>query len=389
MKKICKSETEKNNPKIKVLHLTPLGSGGISKLTVTINKLISNQIQFDYLVFRDKKEFLEDEALSYGGKKQIINTEQISNTLKKVIWKEKEMISLFKREKYDVVHVDASTPYDVVVAVAAKIAGIKNIIFHSHNDDFDKGNFIRDLFMPVYKQLMLMVVTDYFTISESAAKYMFPKQILKNKKYHLVHNGIHVEEYLYDLKDRDSYRKELNLDNKFVVGHVGRFVYQKNHEFIIDVFEKIYQKNKNSVLLLVGEGELESGIKEIVREKKLTDQVVFFGTTHEIRKVLLAMDAFIFPSHFEGLGIAAIEAQATGLMTFCADTIVDEVNITDCFERIHGWNASEWADCILEHARSQSVRYSKDGMVKSSGYDIKETVSFLEKYYLKCRNKNN
>ena len=368
---------------IKVIHLAPLGTGGISKLTVTINKLISKKIQFDYLVFRDRKEFLEDQALSYGGKKQIVNTENIHNTLKKVIWKEKEMISLFKREKYDVVHVDASTPYDIVVAIAAKLAGVKRIVFHSHNDNFKRQIFLRDVFMPFYKWLMLFVVTDYFAISESAAVFMFPKKVLANKEYKLVHNGIHVKDYLYDENDRNVYRKELGLEEKLVIGHIGRFVYQKNHDFIIDVFEKIYQKNKNSILLLVGEGELENDIRAKIERKNLTENVVFYGITHDVRKVLLTMDAFIFPSRFEGLGIAGIEAQATGLMTFCADTIVDEVNITECFKRVHGWDSNEWANTILDTMKQEFTRCSKENKVREFGYDIQDTVSFLEEFYLK------
>ena len=106
---------------VKVIHMAPLGSGGISKLTVTINELISDNIKFDYLVFRNKKEFLEDKAISLGGKKQVIDVGSVKNGFLKFFIKMKAMVALFKREQYDVVHVDASTPYDVIVAVAAKV----------------------------------------------------------------------------------------------------------------------------------------------------------------------------------------------------------------------------------------------------------------------------
>lgn len=379
-KRKCKNM---NMERIKVLHLTELGAGGIAKLTVTINKFLSDKIQFDYLVFRDRKEFLEDEALSYGGKKQIIDTENIHNTLLKVIWKEVEMIKLFKKEQYDFVHVDASTPYDVVVAIAAKLAGIKRIVLHSHNDNFHGTKPLRDFFMPLYKWCMLFVVTDYITISESAANFMFPKKILKEKKYHFVHNGIDVDKYIYSDEDRKKYRQELNLEDKFVLGNVGRFDYQKNHDFIVDVFEEIHKKQTDSILLLAGKGDLENSIKEKLKKKNLLDYVIFYGITHDVRKVLLMMDAFIFSSRFEGLGIVGIEAQTTGLLTFCADTIVEEVNVTDCFKRIHGWNACEWANVILNTCKEQNSRLDMRKSITDSGYNVREVAAWLEAFYLK------
>lgn len=375
---------KKNNKlPVKVIHLTPLGSGGISKLTVSINKLLNaDNVTFDYLVFRNHKEFLEDEALSFGGKKQVIDTENIHNTLIKVLWKEIQMVKLFKKEKYDVVHVDASTPYDVVVALAAKIAGIKRIVMHSHNDNFQKSIPLRDAFMKVYKLLMLPVVTDYLAISVSAAEFMFPKKILLNHEYKLVHNGINVDDYDYSDEDRIKYRKELGLEDKFVIGHIGRFVYQKNHEFIIEIFEQFHFKHPESVLLLVGEGELKEHIQKRVVEKGLKDNVIFYGTTHDVRKVLHVMDAFVFPSHFEGLGIVAIESQATGLATYCADTIVEEVNITDCFIKISGWDPNVWAKIIWENSQNTTARCSRKKMIVNAGYDIKAVAKYLEAFYL-------
>ena len=384
MIEISKESQNMEKKKVKVLHLAELGPGGISKLTVSINKLISDKIQFDYLVFRDQKEFFEEEALSYGAKKQIINTENFRNVFLKVLWKEKEMISLFKREKYDVVHVDASTPYDVVVAIAAKLAGIKTIIMHAHADGFTKSKPLRDAFMQVYKWLIPLCVTHYFTISDEAAEFMFPRKVIKGKNYRLVKNGINLRDYSYDSEDRKQYRNELDLGDKCVLGHVGRFDYPKNHDFIIDVFEEIHKINPNSILLLVGKGNLESAIREKVKDKKLLDHVIFYGTTHDVRKVLLVMDAFIFPSRYEGLGIAGIESQATGLRTFCADTIVEEVNVSDCFKRIHGWDPQKWAETIINICNIDEIRENQCEMIKKAGYDIIDTALYLEKFYLQC-----
>lgn len=371
-----------NNGIVKVIHMAPLGAGGISKLTVTIQKLLNPQkIKFDYLVFRDRKEFLEDQAIALGGTKQIVNTENMHNVAIKLVKKFSGMVYLFRKEQYDVVHVDASTPYDVIVALAAKVAGIKTIVLHSHNDDFQKSKPLRDAFMPFYKFIMLFAVTDYFTISEKAAYFMFPKSIFRKRKYQLVRNGIDTEEFSFSEEDRKKARIELGVDDKAVIGHIGRFVYQKNHEFILRTFVEYHKINPNSVLLLVGEGELLDSMKNLARELDVFDNVIFYGVTHDVRKVLLAMDIFVFPSRFEGLGIAAIEAQANGLVTLCADSIVEEVNVTDRFVRVHGWDSKYWAEQINNNLGKKRKSDCKQQIIEA-GYDIKNTAQQLENFYV-------
>lgn len=372
-----------SNRPIKVIHMAPLGAGGISKLTVTIQRLLNPQkVRFDYLVFRNRKEFLEDQAIALGGRKQIIDTENLHNEAIKFVKKFKGMVNLFRKEKYDVVHVDASTPYDVMVALAAKVAGIRTIVLHSHNDDFQKSKPLRDAFMPLYKVIMLFAVTDYFTISEKAAQFMFPKSIFRKKKYQLVRNGIDTDEFLFSEEDRKKVRIELGVEGKVVVGHIGRLVYQKNHEFILRTFAEYHKTNPNSVLLLVGEGELLDSMKNLARELDVFDEVIFYGVTHDVRKVLLAMDVFIFPSRFEGLGIAAIEAQANGLLTLCADSIVEEVNVTDRFVRVHGWDSKYWAEQIAKNLKKSRESDCKQQIIEA-GYDIKRTVQQLEDFYIR------
>lgn len=173
----------------------------------------------------------------------------------------------------------------------------------------------------------------------------------------------------------------MKLEGKFVIGHVGRFVYQKNHDFILKVFSRIQKKHPESVLLLVGEGIRKA---EIMREAEvlgLSESVIFYGVTHDIRKMLLVMDAFIFPSHFEGLGIAAIEAQTCGLQVYGADTIAEEVNVTECFHRMHGWDADYWADTIWEGRNLKNRRDYSDEVARA-GYDIKAVAREMQSFYL-------
>lgn len=367
---------------VRVIHMAPLGSGGISRLTVSIHERMDPaRVTFDYLVFRDQKEFLEDEVIRLGGHKQVVDVSGCRNRIVKCVIKIRRMRDLFARERYDVVHVDASTPYDVIVAIAARLAGVPRIVMHAHNDGFQRTIPLRDAFMGVYKALMPLVVTDYYAISESAARFLFPRSILRNHRCQYARNGIRVESYGYAAEDHDRIRQEMGLTDRFVVGHIGRFVYQKNHAFIIRVFEEILRREPNAVLLLVGEGVLRQEIETLVHDKGLTEQVLFYGTTHDVCAVLLAMDAFLFPSRYEGLGIAAIEAQATGLPVYAAETIPEEANLTECYQRMIGWDPAGWAERIITHQRELPPRRGYAQEITDAGYSIDAVAQMWDAFY--------
>ncbi len=372
-----------NKEPLKVIHMTPLGAGGLSKLTVTIHENLDRQkIRFDYLCFRNEKEFFEDKILALGGRKQVIDTTNMHNKFGRTFKKTILMKKLFQKEKYDIAHVDASTPFDVFVALAAKMAGVKIIILHSHNDGMLKNDFLRDMFIRVYKRLMLITVTDYITISESAAKFMFPKKILKSGNYQLIRNGIPTKKFLFSQTGREKIRIHLNIENRFVVGHIGRFVYQKNHKFIVETFYKLHMEHPEAFLILVGVGELLEEIKLKVEKMGLSDSVCFYGTTYDINEVLSAMDIFMFPSHFEGLGIVAIEAQCTGLPICCADTIVEEAKVSELFYRVNGWDENIWVKSLWEHGHSNLERRSYEEEVVNAGYDIGSVAKYMENWYI-------
>ena len=197
----------------------------------------------------------------------------------------------------------------------------------------------------------------------------------------MVKNGIDVEQYAYNKEARNRIREKLGIQDKIVVGHVGRFVYQKNHDFILEAFAEFHKRCMNSVLLLVGEGELLQSIQDKAKNMGIADSVIFYGVTYDIPGVLQAMDMFIFPSRFEGLGIVAIEAQAAGLPTICADTIVEEVDITPKFIRVHGWNPNDWANQMVKIVPDCDKRSDCRAEVIDAGYDIRTTVKQLEQFY--------
>lgn len=368
--------------KIKIVHTIPMGAGGISNLTLTINEKIDKEkYEFDYLVFRNQKEFCDERAAKLGSPKLIVDVSSIKNPIFKGIKKVFGTAQLLKRENIKIIHVDASTPYDVVLAVAAKMAGVPKIIFHAHNDNYERNITLRNCMQPLFRLLIPLTVTDYIAISEQAAKFLFPKKIVKKKSYYLFKNGIDIPRYVYNEKIRKEYREKYNLNNKFVIGHVGRFVYQKNHEFLVDVFQEIKKNKTNAVLILIGTGELEIQIRKKVKDLKLENSVIFWGITEEVNYLMQAMDCFVFPSRYEGLGMVAIEAQCSGLPTIVSDVLPKEVEITKCLKKI-GLNesANEWANQIIYFCDGYN-RTDTSIYVKRAGYDINDIVKKLERLY--------
>lgn len=368
--------------KIKIVHTIPMGAGGISNLTLTINEKIDREkYEFDYLVFRNQKEFCDERAAKLGSPKLIVDVSDIKNPIIKGMKKIFGTAQLLKRENIKIVHIDASTPYDVVLAVAAKMAGVPKIIFHAHNDNYERKLTLRNIMQPIFRLIIPLVVTDYIAISEQAAEFLFPKAIVKQKKYYLFKNGIDVNKYVFNSEIRNNMREKYGFSDKFVVGHIGRFVYQKNHDFLIDVFYNIVKKRENSVLVLVGIGELQESIKKKVAELGIENKVVFWGVTEEVPDLLQMMDCFVFPSNYEGLGMVAIEAQCAGLPTVVSDVLPKEVNITECLKRINlSKEADEWATSCIEFS-DRIVREDQTYKVKKSGYDINDVVKKLEKLY--------
>ena len=366
---------------VKVLHMAPLGSGGISKLTVTINGLIDlKKVKFDYLVFKDEKTFYEDIVYKYAAEKKLVDVSKYKNKLL-LYWKKYQLTyKMLLKNKYDVVHVDASTPMDVVIGMAAKKAGVNYVIIHSHIAGDNKHSRFRSFYFDVCRRKMIGVFDDYIAISDSAAEFMFPTSIVKEKKYRIVSNGIVADEYHYDETVRQEWRKRLNVENNFLVGHVGRFSKEKNHKFIIEVFGKLIQIVPSAKLLLIGEGGLKPEIEKLVAEKGLSDKVIFYGISHEIPKLMLAMDAFIFPSHYEGLGIAAVEAQCSGLPLFCSKGIPEETCLTPVFNYVDGADPKNWARAIASSQGAERKDYVDE--VKNAGFDIIHIAKEMEEYYI-------
>lgn len=340
-----------------------------------------SKIQFDFITYDDtldfQKEFENMGACFY-------KLPRASNILKYYfIMKKIQSVN-----HYEIVHYNMSYA-NIVPLLIAKLVGIKRVIIHSHSTQIDsKSNVIRKLkecFHSVFKNALPIIADDYFACSTEAAEWMFPKSIIDNHKYNICHNAINTKRFAFDEAIRKKVRDELSINEEtLVIGHVGRFTYQKNHEFILDVYSEVLKKRNNVILMLVGSGELEEEVKEKARVLGLNN-ILYMGQRNDVNELMQAMDIFLLPSRFEGLCLVGIEAQCCGLPCLFSDAITKEVGITHLAHFLSMGTTAEWVnEIIYKYNPIQRVDMSK--ATKEAGYDISNEIKKVEVTYLDERN---
>lgn len=206
--------------------------------------------------------------------------------------------------------------------------------------------------------------------------------LCKSLNYKIIKNGIDVEKYIFKESVRKRIRTALGFEDKLVVGHIGSFSHPKNHKLLIEIFRQIQKHSHNSILLLIGDGELRPKIERIVIELGLTESVIFTGVRSDIPELLQAMDVLVFPSLFEGLPVTLVEAQAAGLKIIAADTITKEVALTDLVRFISlKQPASYWADNVLYYINGYERRNTFYEICKAD-YDVEKNSKWLEEFYI-------
>lgn len=212
-----------------------------------------------------------------------------------------------------------------------------------------------------------------------ASEYFYNENIINSPKHHIINNAIQTKDYAFDEAVRNEIRKEYKLEDKYVIGHVGRFQYQKNHEFLVDVFNEYLKLDNKAVLMLVGQGEGEEAIRQKVADLGMTENVMFMGVRSDVNKLLQAMDIFVLPSHFEGLPLVLVEAQSAGLPCYVSkDVITKESDVTGNIEFISLDDGDKkWAQIIYDNKKSDD-RNKYTQLVIDAGFDIStETGKFI------------
>ena len=341
-------------------------------------------LQIDFFCLNQPKDYYSQIIAKNDGKCYVFGPDKGKSLGNKVL----QAIALHKIAKencYDCIHIHISSAKVVLLTYLLCKRYVKKMISHSHNTCV-RGSFINRLLHNLCKYLLSNSKIIRVACSKDAAKWLFPPRIIKKQQYIIIKNGIDIPKFAYNNKVRKGMRKELNLEGCFVIGHIGRFVYQKNHSFLIDVFEYIHQKCPNAMLLLIGDGDsyenLTFYIKNKVKHLNLMDNVIFFGNTDKVNELYQAMDCFILPSHYEGLGIVLIEAQAAGLKILCADTIPEEAKITENLKYMSlNLSPEKWADELLsynEHYERENTFWK----IEKAGYNIRISSKIIENLYL-------
>lgn len=240
----------------------------------------------------------------------------------------------------------------------------RKIVIHSHNGSADNIRFHN-----VCRPFMNFMGSQFVSCSKLAGQFMFGKQIMKKKDVLIIPNAIDVDKYEYSLKIRETMRKQLEIENKFVICHVGRIVQQKNPKGVIDIVAECVKKDKSCVLLSVGTGDMEEEIKHYVEDMKLEEHVQFLGVRNDVNSIMQAADCFILPSIYEGLPIVAIEAQAADLPCILSDTISKETKLTSLVEFLPLNEWEKWSATILN--TKNRVRQSRKKEIQVSGYDLR------------------
>mgnify|MGYP004525208503 CR=1 FL=1 len=367
----------KKEEPIRVAHITGkwLG-GGVESVVMNYYRHIDRtKIQFDFLCDKDSTNIPYEEIEQLGGRVILIPPYQ------KVFKYQKELIRIFKENNYKIVHSHINT-LSVFPLRAAKKAGVKVRIAHSHSTT-NKKEWKKNLLKQVLRPFSKVYATDYMCCSELAGKWLFGDKAYDSGKVYLLNNAIDLDKFKYDEYLRKEKRKELNItDDTLVIGHVGRFVAQKNHTFLIDIFNEVHKQKENSILLLAGQGPLMVEIKEKVKVFGIEDSVKFLGQRNDINELYQAFDVFCLPSLYEGLPVVGVEAQATGLLCVFSDDMTKETKVLDTTEFLSlNQSAEEWAHNILYDVKKyKRVDTSKEMTAKN--FNIKEETKKLEEYYL-------
>lgn len=357
----------------RVLHVVgSINAGGMETMIMNYyRKIDRSKIQFDFLIFTEGKGFYEDEILSLGGRIYKI-TSRRKNFLKNYF----ELKNFFKMNKYEVVHIHQGVTTLLPLKFAKKY-GVGKRIVHNHGINRKIKKILKPYIDIYVKPQIEKLATHYFACSENVLEHLYTENIIKDKKYFICKNAIDIDKFKYQEKIRIKKRLELNVDNKIVLGHVGTFTTPKNHEFLLEVYSKIYKENNKYILLLVGEGPLEDNIKEKAKKLGIEESILFLGRREDVNELMMAMDIMLFPSLYEGLPVTLIEAQYAGLQIIASNTITEEVKISNCLEFLE-LNTNNWVNKIITNKEMQ--KHSNE--ILNCQFDISKSVINLEKIYL-------
>lgn len=364
---------------IRILHVVgSMNRGGTETMIMNLYRQIDrSKVQFDFMVHTSDKCAYDDEILKLGGK--IYRVPMFKGT--NYFSYQNAWIQFFNtNQEYKIIHGHLGSSAAIYLKLAKRNGCFT--IAHSHNTK-SIGKNLKSLLYPYFSYPTRYIADFFFGCSKNAGSDRYGKKVVSSDKFKVLNNAIPANKYRYSNEIREQLRKKLNVEEKTVLGHVGRFSHQKNHQMLINIFQALHKENHDTVLLLVGDGELRKSIENQVVDLGLSDSVIFTGVRSDIPELMQAMDVFVFPSLYEGLGLVAIEAQAAGLRCVVSDSIPKEAFVTDLIKSLPLEEPVDiWAKSILQYSKGY-VRKNTYEVIKNNGYDILDTAKWLESFYLK------
>lgn len=367
----------------KILHIVGgMDIGGTETMLMNLYKEVHSKVQFDFISYYENEAYYDNEIRKLGGTIIKLDSPNRVGQIQSI----KNLYNLIKNEKYDIVH--AHTLFNCGTAmIAARLAGAKIRISHAHtNLDFGATR-IKKTYFYIMRCLIKVFSTDFLACSNSAGKYLFGNNIIKNKKYKVLPNYIDYKKII-SCNDVSSIREELGFcKNDIIVGHIGRFVEAKNHKFLINVLNEIIKKNNYFKAVLVGDGPLKLDIQKKIDDLGISNNVKLLGLRKDIDVILNNCDLFIFPSIYEGLGLVMLEAQAAGLPCLVSEAIQPEADLGIGLLKQLNLNEyiDKWSDEVLRliNKKSRNKKEIEKAFVEN-GLELNQIIKkLLEVYKIK------
>lgn len=364
---------------IRVLHsVSNMDRAGIETMLMNYYRHIDrDKVQFDFLCNKTKPGAYDQEIETLGGR--IYHTPGLNPA------KYPKYLSCMKKiftehPEYQIVEAHNGA-LGVYALHAAKVNKIPVRIFHAHG-----ASITKDWKLPiklVCKALLPANMNQHFTCGIAAAECYFGKKVVEQQNYELIPNAIEVERFIFKESTRQSIRMQYQLQNKHVIGHVGRFMRQKNHTFLLDVFAEVAAKDPLAELVLLGDGELQEEIRNKAISLHLEDRVHFIGNVGNANEWYNAFDVFVLPSIWEGLPVVGVEAQANDLPCVFSDNVTREIGLSNkvSFVSLNDSHAV-WAEAIIK-GLSMTSRNDNTSLITENRYNIKFEAKKLQDRYLK------
>lgn len=349
--------------------------GGVEAVIMNYYRNIDrNQVQFDFVIDGYDKTYLDDEIKAMGGK--VYHVEPYRENIFRYMV---QIYKIVRNGPYDIVHSNMNT-LSVFSLFPAWLAGAKQRILHNHSTAV-KQEGKRSLMKHILRPIAPLFANRYAACSILAGDWMYGKEWMAKGEVKIIRNAIDLKKYAFSQELRKRYRQELGIaDDDFVIGHVGRFMFQKNHRFLLQIFYEISKCKENAKLLLVGDGELRSEIEKKVYDIGIDKKVLFLGLREDVQAIYNAMDMFVLSSWYEGLPVVSVEAQANGLRCVFSTNVTSESKLTGSVEFMDlAAGASNWAMHILQGNNSRNSSAEKE--MRLAGFDIETQAQKLVDWY--------